>query len=954
MSKEPPIIVGIGASAGGLKALEQFFTHMPPDSGLAFVLIQHLSPDYKSMMAELLSKYTAMPVTQAAEGMEVEPNHVYLIPPKVNLTIENNVLHLVSRDNRPHQLHLPIDIFFHSLAQNSRHKAIAIILSGTGSDGTLGLRSIKEMGGMTMAQDPQSAKFDGMPNSAIHTELVDVVLPPEEMPAHILRYVQHPFLNKEETEFILDSRDEEVLQSLLGLVKQYSGIDFFQYKLSTVGRRIERRMSILQVEKLKDYFEYLLQNKEELEQLNNELLIGVTRFFRDPPAFEMLDKMVVPRLFERADTEAVRVWVAGCASGEEAYSVAILLARYRETHGLSREIKIFATDVDRRGLEVASQGRYPETIVTDVPKEYLTEYFIRRENDYVVSEKIRKLIVFARHNLLKDPPFNKVDLIVCRNLLIYFKPEAQRQILGNFSFALRQGGFLFLGASESLGEQRELFHTLDSRWKLYQLKKGVPIQVLPVYSSPVALREKRIKTYPRAQEVESLYLEDIREKLIMELIPPTVIIDEDLNLLHTFNDVSPFLKIPVGRVTLNLARMLPSSVALMIRNAIRRSGETGESVYYTGLNLEGREEEQFSFRLERHVLYSNSQAVYSLTFLKGRDALLEKIRTGDNLDSQILARNYQEELEKELRITRENLQSTVEELETSNEELQATNEELMSSNEELQSTNEELQSVNEELFTVNSEYQAKIEELTQLNRDMENYMHSTQIGVLFLDSSLRIRKFTPTIRSYFPLLDQDVGRPLAHFATSLNYDNLEEDLRKVLSQLRPIERDVVMKDGKTYQLRILPYVIDRGVVDGLTLTFVDISARVELERELHLLNERYQMILSTSGLCPFDWMDSKSEDMWWSPELCQLLGAEEVNPTISRFLSLAEDPQDRKTLETAFQHIDEKQPRCELRLLLRTAQGSRPCKVLLLFAPEQGRRRVLGAVSPLDESPSLC
>ncbi len=961
MIKESPIIVGIGASAGGLVALEEFFTHMPSDSGLAFVLIQHLSPDYKSMMAELLSKYTKMPVAQAAEGMEVEPDHVYLIPPKVNLTIENNTLHLVSRENRPHQLHLPIDIFFHSLAQNSGHKAIAVVLSGTGSDGTLGLRSIKEMGGMTLAQDPQSAKFDGMPNSAIHTELVDMVLPASEMPAHILRYVKHPFLNKEDSEFTFDSRDQEFLQSLLSLIKQFSGIDFSQYKLSTVGRRIERRMSILQIDKLKDYLEFVLQNKEEMEHLNNELLIGVTRFFRDPPAFEMLDKMIVPRLFERNDTDPIRVWVAGCSSGEEAYSVAILLTRFRDEHHLSREIKIFATDVDRRSLDIASTGRYPETIVNDVPKEVLNEYFIRRESDFIISEKIRRMIVFARHNLLKDPPFNKVDLIVCRNLLIYFRSETQRQILGNFSFALRQDGFLFLGASESLGEHRDIFHTLDSRWKLYQLKKGVPLSGFPIYSTPSFIREKR-QHQQKSYDSDNIYLEDIREKLTMELIPPTLIVDEELNLLHTFNDVSDFLKIPVGRASLNLTRMLPNAIALMIRNGIRRANETNDSVYFTGLSI-GKEEENVSFRIERHFLYANSQPVFSLTFYKNRDPLasFEKLHGREDIDTLNL--NYQEELEKELRLTRENLQSTVEELETSNEELQATNEELMSSNEELQSTNEELQSVNEELFTVNSEYQAKIEELTLLNQDMENYMQSTQIGVLFLDSNLRIRKFTPSIRSYFPLLDQDVGRPLAHFAGSLNYANLEDDLLDVLRHLRPIEKDVVMGDHKTYQLRILPYIVGRGVVDGLTLTFVDITQRVVLEKELKLLNERYKMIVSTSEIAAFDWMNTAADLAWWSPELLELAGkgrdAANERPLSELWdLFASQDEVDR--VKSIIGQLTNDTTRCQTIVeLSNSAEGAVPGStrkfvLMLSLADTPGPTRILGALTPVEKSTHLC
>lgn len=959
MIKESPIIVGIGASAGGLVALEEFFTHMPSDSGLAFVLIQHLSPDYKSMMAELLSKYTKMPVNQAAEGMEVEPNHVYLIPPKVNLTIENNILHLVSRENKPHQLHLPIDIFFHSLAQNSGHKAIAVILSGTGSDGTLGLRSIKEMGGMTLAQDPQNAKFDGMPNSAIHTELVDMVLPANEMPTHILRYVKHPFLNKEDSEFTFDSRDQEFLQSLLGLIKQFSGIDFSQYKLSTVGRRIERRMSILQIDKLKDYLEFVLQNKEEMEHLNNELLIGVTRFFRDPPAFDMLDKMIIPRLFERNDNDPLRVWVAGCSSGEEAYSVAILLTRFKDEHHLTREIKIFATDVDRRSLDIASTGRYPETIVNDVPKEVLNEYFIRRDSDFIISEKVRRMIVFARHNLLKDPPFNKVDLIVCRNLLIYFKPETQRQILGNFSFALRQDGFLFLGASESLGEHRDIFHTLDSRWKLYQLKKGVPLSGFPVYSTPSFVREKRTSPHSKNYDTDNIYLEDIREKLTMELIPPTLIVDEELNLLHTFNDVSEFLKIPVGRASLNLTRMLPNSIALMIRNGIRRANESSDSVYFTGLSI-NKEEENISFRIERHFLYANSQPVFSLTFYKNRDPLLsfEKIHGHEDIDTLNL--NYQEELEKELLLTRENLQSTVEELETSNEELQATNEELMSSNEELQSTNEELQSVNEELFTVNSEYQAKIEELTLLNQDMENYMQSTQIGVLFLDSQLRIRKFTPTIRAYFPLLEQDVGRPLAHFAGSLNYANLEDDLLDVLRHLRPIEKDVVMGDRKTYQLRILPYIVGKGIVDGLTLTFVDITQRVALEKELKLLNERYKMIVSTSEIAAFDWMDTSVDKAWWSPELLKLVGRENFDARelpMSELWSSFVSQEEVERVKSLMNQLSAEINRCQTSVELYVGPEKKQTRkfwLLLSRADLPGPGRILGSFTPMEKSTQVC
>ncbi len=847
-------VVGIGASAGGLEALEKFFSNMSSECGLAFVVIQHLSPDYKSLMADLLSKRTTMPVRVAQDGVPVEPNSVYLIPSKMNLTVFHHKLYLTERESE--QLHLPIDIFFQSLAEDLREKAIGIILSGTGSDGTRGIRAIKEQGGMVMVQDERSAKFDGMPRSAIATNLVDYILSPEDMARDLLNYTQHPCLAGDSSVKQVISRDDDSLSKIFALLRSHTGVDFTYYKQNTMVRRIERRMGIRQVDRLSDYLHYLYQSPAEVNVLYRELLIGVTRFFRDPDAFDLLRHEVIPEVFEDKERgDQVRVWVAGCSTGEEAYSLAVLLMEYLEATGRHLDVKVFATDLDREALEYASHGEYPESIVADVALEYLQKYFVKRGDRYAVMRPVREMVIFAQQNLITDPPFSKVDLICCRNVLIYLQPILQKKVISAFQFALNPGGFLFLGTSETVGEARDLFDHRHRKWKIYRYKGGFrpPLganRLTHLMSRPRTMASRYGAT---GDEEGRRMVEGIYRGVIEAFLPPVIIVNENAELVHSFGDLDPYLRVPTGGAfSADVLKMAREGLAIPISTAIHKVLKDHQTVIYNKVSLSGGEAVKTINLIAKPFVEPGSRQKLALIQFQPVKSVGSAASSVEAFDLDSNAQQRIRDLEHELQYTRESLQATVEELETSNEELQATNEELLAANEELQSTNEELQSVNEELITVNAEYHAKIQELTDLNADMNNLLESTDVGTIFLDRDLCIRRFTPAVQDVIHLLGQDIGRPLRHISHTIEGCDLVAEAQAILKTLASKELEVRNRQGDWYRLKLMPYYTLNQSIGGVVITLVDITALKAANNRLSKLSAAVEQSLQLKILIDLD------------------------------------------------------------------------------------------------------
>ena len=838
-------VVGIGASAGGLEAIQHFFQYLPTNPNVAFIIIQHLSPDYKSLMDELLSRYTKMEIRRVEDGMQVEKNVVYLIPPSKNMTIFKGKLYLTEQKSEK-RLNLPVDIFLQSLAQDAGKQAIGVILSGTGSDGTMGVRTIKEYGGMVMVQDDQSAKFDGMPNSSIATGLVDFILPPDKMPEALMSYLQHPFIDRSEDK-PNTSKNENVLAKILHFVKQSKNIDFSHYKENTILRRIEKRISINQLHSFEEYLNFLYDDPKEVNTLFKELLIGVTRFFRDAEAFKLLHEKIIPELFESyKDHDTIRIWSVACSTGEEAYSLAILFQEYMQKHHIHKAVKIFATDIDQQSLEIAGTGIYPESVISEINPQRLSKYFNKKREGYQVKEDIRRMVVFAKHNIMKDPPFSKIHLLVCRNVLIYLNSAIQKKILSIFAFSLHDRGYLFLGSSESIGELNESFKTLHTKWKFYRLNSDAPIKLSHQYDLPsLELRSRKNNmsnlNFRQTGQSKESQLEELFDGFLDKLAGPAVIINHENEIIHTFGNLNSILTIPKGKMHFDILKMVSDELAVILSSILRKTRKSKQEVKFENIQLE-KDADNIHMRI-RCIPLANEKtnSPYFLLMFESVVSKKEELEqdTDQNLD---INKQYHErvlELENELQLTKENLQATVEELETSNEELQSSNEELIASNEELQSTNEELQSVNEELYTVNAEHQVKIQELTNLNNDMNNLLSNTNIGSLFLDSNLQIRKFTKLISDITNIMDMDIGRPIHHISLDNLYDSFLDDIDKVMDDLQKRETEIQTKSGDWYLIRIIPYRTEENAINGIIVTFIAINqlkaAEDQVERERNLL-----------------------------------------------------------------------------------------------------------------------
>ncbi|WP_320994058.1 chemotaxis protein CheB [Hungatella sp.] len=816
-TEEPCCVVGIGASAGGLEALQDFFKAMPADTGAAFVVVQHLSPDHKSLMAELLSRCTTMTVKAAQDGQAVLPDHVYLIPPGKDLSIYQGKLYLQGQNSKNH-INLAIDSFFRSLAADKRKHAIAVVLSGAGSDGTLGIRAVKEAGGMVMVQDVETAKFDSMPQSSIATGLVDFVLPPAKMAEALVEFLKHPYITNQ-ARINPEIGEGKALSKILATLRTTSGIDFSSYKENTILRRLERRISVKHLASLEEYLHCFLDSEEEQNTLYKELLIGVTSFFRDEEAFEYIRKNVLPELNPREGV--LRVWSAACSTGEEAYSLAMLVAEYIREKKLTWEVKIFATDIDKNALSVAAQGYYPDSVVSDVDQELLSRYFIKGDGGYRVNAELRKMLIFSEHNVLCNPPFSRLDLITCRNLFIYLKPETQQDLLQLYYYALNPGGYLFMGTSESVGEMSGAFQVVNNRWKIYQRSESYT----PLLQNGVIVggRVRSSTSYKNTRGFggDTMRLERIIEQAFSVAMPPSVIVDEMDNILHMANEINQILVFHAGRFTNNLFSNLPNDVGLVVNGLLRRlrNGSDFSSIRATG--LEGFQNREVLIK-GYHFIVRQSH-FYLLSFLAEERTEEGEAIVSTVLDGQSELSRRCRELEQELQLAKESLQATVEELETSNEELQSSNEELVAANEELQSTNEELQSVNEELYTVNSEYQTKIHELVSLNSDLDNLLKNTDVGALYLDNDLKIRKVTPRVSEITNIREVDVGRPISHLALMEGYPEWYEDISYVRETLYPVEREIGDDSGRYWIVRVRPYRTAYRAVEGVIMTFVEIT-----------------------------------------------------------------------------------------------------------------------------------
>ncbi len=820
-------IVALGASAGGLEALQDFFDHMPPGSGIAFMVLQHLNPKGKSMLGAILQKHTEMRVLDVEDEMRVEPNRVYLNPAGKDVGIFNGVFQLTD-PVKTRGISLPIDHFLRSLAQDQGERALCVILSGTGSDGTLGLKAIKESGGMTIVQDPENAKYDGMPRSAIETGFADHILPVEKIPQELLSYVRQPYLDypgKFQTE---EKQFAGYVQKVLMLIRSVTGRDFTGYKKSSIHRRIRRRMAVHKIEHVADYHRYLQENHAEIYKLFKELLILVTNFFRDPPAFEVLAARVIPQILaNHRDGSQVRVWVPGCATGEEAISISILFMEAMDKLDRLVRLQVFATDVDPEAVNRARAAEYPETIASEVSLERLERFFVKKDGGYGLKKDIRNSIVFAVQDLVADPPFPRLDLISCRNVLIYMDQPLQKKLINLFHFTLSANGYLFLGISESIGESSDLFSPVDVETKIFRAKKLLTRRVAPALSSSEFIRTGRANLGRHEIKVETV--RGFVEKIILDQYAPAcVLLNEKLDVIYSQGPTDRYLLYPRGEPSSNIFKIVPDPLRHRLPTAINKAILDGESSVLHGLRIkrEGRAH-AVDVTICPLQMPSDTQKLVLLVF--NDRPYLDKRHTkksGEETDS------YAAQIERELQVTRENLQATIEgqaagneELKSANEELQSTNEELQSMNEEMETAKEELQATNEELITVNSELQAKINQMSDLNNDVNNLLASTEIGTIFLNAHLGIKRFTPSMTKLFSLIPTDVGRPIQDLTTRISYPDLYKDAQTVLDTLQAKETVVMAEDGRWFSTRILPYRTKENVIDGVVITFIDVTDR---------------------------------------------------------------------------------------------------------------------------------
>lgn len=823
-------VVGIGASAGGLDALQELFKAMPEKTGMAFIVVSHLDPSHVSLLPELLQKTTSLKVGQIRNGVKIQRDCVYIIPPNKNLQILDGTLQL-KEIVQQRGTNLPIDSFFRSLAENLGPKAIAVILSGTGSDGTAGVRAVKGELGMVVVQDEVSAKYDGMPRSAINTGLADYILPPGRIPGQLIEYSKNANSRKISPDSRTNKKINDALFSIFAILRTRTKHDFSLYKKNTISRRIERRMNVHQINKITDYVRYLRENEQEVDILFQELLIGVTNFFRDPEAFEHLEKALTENLKNKPDEYTVRAWVPGCSTGEEVYSVAILLLEIKHKLNLNCNFQIFGTDIDETAISVARAGLYHASISADLSPERLKRFFNQEDDgQYRIRKMVREIVIFAPQNLIKDPPFTKLDLISCRNLLIYLGTELQKKLFPVFHYSLNHDGILFLGSSETLGQALDLFSSLNKKWKVYRKKPGGIARRDLLAPTTAVANDVPLQDIDSSSKTFDLNTTQLVETILQESnTPPSVVIDNSGNVVYIHGRTGKFLEPAEGKISNDITDMARPGVKTALVAAIRKINKNKQEVVVSDISVpfNGGKPIKIDLVLKPILDHGSMRNLIMVQFQE----ISSHLQVNKNVaKARQTHKKTVSELEKDLLFTRENLQTTIEELETSNEELKSANEELQSTNEELQSTNEEmetskeeLQSLNEESITVNAELQNRIDELSKTNDDMKNLLDSTDIATIFLDEALCLRRFTPCATVIVPLTPTDVGRPIGHFANNLIDVDITEYGEKVLEDLVPRNVVVESKDNLFYQMRVRPYRTVNNVIDGAVITFNDIT-----------------------------------------------------------------------------------------------------------------------------------
>ena len=852
-------LVGLGGSAGSLVAFELFLRAMPADSGMAFVVVTHLSPDQDSELTQVLQHFTAMPVREATDGLRVRPNHVYVIPPNRDMSILHGML-LLFAPTQPAGRRLPIDFFFQSLAKDARERAVCVVCSGLGADGSLGLKMVMENFGMVMVQAPETAEFDPMPRAALATEFVDYVLPAEQLPAKLLEYVRHPGTRPRREEPESAAKPAHALQKIFHLIRAQTGHDFSFYKRNTVFRRIERRMNAHQIPAFTQYVRYLQENPAEVAALFKELLIGVTKFFRDREAFEHLRQRLLALLRGKPADGTVRVWAPGCSTGEEAYSLAIVLLECLDGPDDFKHfrLQIFATDINPEGIEVARVGLYGDNLAADVSPERLRRFFTKTEAGYRIKKEVRDVVVFAVHDLNKDAPFTRLDLLVCRNLLIYLSAELQRNIIPVFHYALLPGGLLFLGPSENLMGFHDLFQTLDVKWKLSR-RTETPASVVRVANFPFALA--RPHTPPLAAPTSGVlalnaarkasdFAALVQRALLHQYTPPAVVINAKGEILYVNGRTGRYLEPAPGLSGLNVFDMAREELSYELGEAVHQAAATRAPVVAENVPLRVDRGVQL-LRLTVKPLEETEELAGLLLVVFEDQPTSRRLRLGKGA-APARPGPPGPHLEKELQYTRNRLQTTIEEMESSVEELKSTNEELQSANEELQSTNEEamtnkeeMQSLNEELMTLNAQYLSKTEELSQAANDMKNLLDATEIATIFLDNDMVIKRFTPPVHRIVSLLPADVGRPITHFAHTLHHESLAQDVRQVLDRLVAVEANIQTTGGEWFAMRILPYRTLDNYISGAVITFTDITALKTLEARTQESNRFAESIVES-------------------------------------------------------------------------------------------------------------
>jgi len=847
-------IVGIGASAGGLEAIEQFLGNVPENSGRAYIVVQHLDPTHKGMLPELLQRISKMKVFQVKDRMVVKPNCVYVIPPNKTMSIRKGILHLhIPAQDRGQRL--PIDFFLNSLAEDRKELGVGLILSGMGSDGSMGLRAIKEKNGIAMVQEPGSAKFDSMPRNAIDSVTVDIVASPTELPSRLYEFLKHIPVIISDIE--IDIKDKSSLQKIIDLLRIYTGNDFELYKKNTVYRRIERRMAVHEIDKISSYVLFLNENPKEVEILFKELLIGVTNFFRDKDLWEKLKETILPDIITKLEPGTIlRAWVPGCSTGEEAYSLAIVFKEALEKinpHG-GFSLQIFATDLDNDAIGIARKGVFSANIAENVSPERLKRFFLKTNDGYFINTEIREKVVFAQHNVIMHPPFTKIDILSCRNLLIYMEPELQKKMIGLFYYSLNPQGIMILGNSETLGTQSHLFTSLDLKGKIFKRASTFLTPDLLDFPASFSSRTKDIPFDEELPSGSSLNIQTLADQLLLQHYAPAgVLVNEHGDIIYISGPTGKYLEPAVGKANMNIFAMLREGLRNEFPMAFKKAILKKESVVLRNIKIGSNG--------TTHTLNVSIQWINKPAPLKGKIMVIFK-DVQDITDSKLAARKEkksqenvrQMELEKELKYAREKIQDTLEEMQSSQEELKFTNEELQSTNEELQSTNEELmsskeemQSMNEELQTLNAELQSKVDDSSRVNNDMKNLLNSTDIATLFLDKEMNIRRFTSQTVKIFKLIKSDIGRPLTDLVTDLIYPDLFDDALKVLDTLYFIKKQIAAKDGRWFSIRIMPYRTLDDKIDGVVITFFNISDLKEVELKLHETEQLNRILMNSTS-----------------------------------------------------------------------------------------------------------